>query len=526
MQRSPLRSPDPGEGAPATRLQARSGRYYLDGSATLLRIAELQYFRVPAEQWASSIEKLRRAGCNAIASYIPWSWHQPEPGRLDFQGDTHAQRDLRRFLEAIHREGLVFVARPGPFIYAEYRGFGYPEWLADTIPQAVARRANGRPAAGAHFHVYSLLHPDYLAQVERWYGAVADALRPYLDHPVVSWQLDNETGMPFTIRIGELDFNADTIERYRAYLREQYESPTLLAHAWGRRVRSFDTVRPPVPPTCFRPARELSDWQAFLEAWVARYLRHLRATVRRLGVDLPLAVNEPAEHLSPQNPRLKAPVAELYGYDSYIKVTGSKHTADFPWASSHHPLRFQSFLGAAQPLTSWELGTGWWDWRAQVSPAATVQTLGAGLAHGLQAYNLYAAQDGRDPGKYVFQFGGLLDETGRPTRRLEALSRLQAFAAAHEAELVESVEVQDPIAFLEYQPYTRLAPEDCLPLPISGLLEPLRYFAKWGFAGFHAVLQTAGYNVPFVDLESVTESQLTGMAAAIFPSKGYLDAES
>jgi hypothetical protein len=248
--------------------------------------------------------------------------------------------------------------------------------------------------------------------------------------------------------------------------------------------------------------------------------------VRALGVDLPLAANEPGEYLSPQNPRLKAPVAEMYGYDSYVKVTGSARTADFPWASSHHPLRFQQFAGGARPLTCWELGAGWWDWRAQVAPAATVQTLGAGLAHGLKGYNLYTAQDGHDPGGYTYRFGGLLDAQGRPTARLDAVARFHDFAAAHEAELTASIELQDPIVFLDYQPYTRLAPEDCLPLPISGLLEPMRYFAKWGFAGFHAVLQTAGYNVPFLDLESATDEALAGFAAAVFASRGYLDAES
>ena len=44
------------------RLTAREGRYYLDGRPAILRAAELQYFRVPAEQWAESIDKLRAAG--------------------------------------------------------------------------------------------------------------------------------------------------------------------------------------------------------------------------------------------------------------------------------------------------------------------------------------------------------------------------------------------------------------------------------------------------------------------------------
>jgi hypothetical protein len=45
-------------------------------------------------------------------------------------------------------------------------------------------------------------------------------------------------------------------------------------------------------------------------------------------------------------------------------------------------------------------------------------------------------------------------------------------------------------------------------------------------AGFRAVLATAGYNAPFVDLQSATPETLARYSAAIFPSRGYLDEES
>lgn len=514
--------------AQTPRLAARAGRYYIDGRPALLRAAELQYFRVPAEQWRSSLARLREAGCNAIASYIPWSWHEPERGAYDFAGATDPQRDVRRFLELVREAGFLFLARPGPFIYAEYQGFGYPEWLAGTIPQALARRANGRPARASHYQLYSFLHPAYLAEVERWYRTVADALRGFLHDPIAAWQIDNETGLIYAVRIGDLDFNPDTVARYRAFLAEKYESPHLLAERWRRvsrrgrgKMPAFEQI---MPPKCQSGPAEMADWQEFLELSAGRYLRRLREIVCDADVDLPLMVNEPAEYLSPSNPRVKAPVADFYGYDSYIKVTGGKHTADFPFASSHHPLRFQQFESPTRPLTCWELGAGWWDWRARVAPAATVQTLGAGLAHGLKGWNVYLAQDGRDPGGFKFRFDGLLDEAGRPTERYEALARLQHFAAAHEEELSASTEVRDPIAYLEYQPYTRLMPEDCL--PVAGLIEPLRYFASFSLVGLRAVLSTAGYNAPFVDLQSATEDTLSAFRAAIFPSRGYLDPDS
>jgi len=43
---------------------------------------------------------------------------------------------------------------------------------------------------------------------------------------------------------------------------------------------------------------------------------------------------------------------------------------------------------------------------------------------------------------------------------------------------------------------------------VPGLLEPLRYFAGFALAGFHALLQTTGYNIPFLDLENVTPDEV------------------
>ncbi|MGI8422690.1 MAG: beta-galactosidase [Chloroflexota bacterium] len=504
------------------RLTARDGRYYLDGRPTVLRSAELQYFRVPVEQWAESIDKLRAAGCNAVASYIPWSWHEPERGQCDFSGATDPQRNVVHFLELVRAAGLVFLARPGPFIYAEYQGFGYPDWLAEVIPDALCRRANGKAAVAAHYQLYSLRHPGHMDEVWRWYGVVAELLRPFLNNPVVAWQLDNETGMIYAIRVGDVDFNPDTVSRYRDFLREKYRKPRILSRRWTRRVRRFESVQ---PAGATAKHVEMQDWQEFFESYVAGYLDTLREVVRALGIDLPTFVNEPAEYLSPQNPRKKLETADFYGYDTYTKLTGGAHTADFPWAGSQHALRFQQFERETSPLTCWELGTGWWDWRAKVSPAATLQVFAGGLAHGLKGYNLYAGQDGRDPGGFAFKIGGLLDEAGATTDRYDLIARLQGFVARHEDELTVSVEVRDPIAYLEYQPYARLTPESSFPVPMPGLIEPLRYFASFAMSGFHALLQTTGYNVPFVDLEAADSAGLAQYATVVLPSCGWLDRE-
>ena len=48
--------------------------------------AEIHYFRLEPGEWRDRIEKAKEAGCDAIASYIPWLCHESVEGRYDFTG--------------------------------------------------------------------------------------------------------------------------------------------------------------------------------------------------------------------------------------------------------------------------------------------------------------------------------------------------------------------------------------------------------------------------------------------------------
>jgi hypothetical protein len=102
-----------------------------------------------------------------------------------------------------------------------------------------------------------------------------------------------------------------------------------------------------------------------------------------------------------------------------------------------------------------------------------------------------------------------------------AIARLQALMEEIGEELTASVEVQDPIAYLDYAPYTRLNSDN------HRHRSGLSYFARartaaWAPLGLHAALLTAGYNCPFIDLEAATDDALAEFQGAVFPSRGWL----
>ena len=67
------------------------------------------------------LQQLKDCGCDTLATYVPWLWHELADGSVDVTGRTHEQRDLAGFLDLANEMGLYVVVRPGPFIMAEIK---------------------------------------------------------------------------------------------------------------------------------------------------------------------------------------------------------------------------------------------------------------------------------------------------------------------------------------------------------------------------------------------------------------------
>ncbi len=503
------------------RLSARDGVFLLDSRPWFLRAGKFQYFRIRPDLWRPGLARLKAAGFNAISSAIPWAWHEPEEGALDFTGQTHPQRNLVVFLELCRDSGLPLIAQPGPSISAEYGGFGHPCWLGEKYPDTVMRGPDGRLIHDGHTFSFALMQATYLAKVERWYAALVEVLRPYFDEPVISLQIDHETGLTYRASLGKFDFNPDTVGRYRIFLHDTYGEIEHLNAAWRTSYHAFGQI---LPPRGKWGRGEAIDWQRFLEDWLVNYLKYLRKIAGELGVSVPLAINEPALYLSPSHPATTSQVADVYGFDLYTKRNNSPATADFPFLSSHGPALFDAYATPERPSACLELGVGWWDERANVSNEATVQAMVGCVAHGARGSVLSLVYDGKDLQGASSGYATLLDEEGREQSPYKVVRGVQQFLEQNEQAILQSTAGYDSIAYLHYQPYSRLTREDYLPR--WGIQKPWPFLAALGAFGFYALLVSAGYQPRFVDLEQVTDEQLGVHRVAILPTRRYIDADS
>jgi beta-galactosidase len=257
----------------ADRFNAQDGQFWLDGKPLFLHAGEFHYFRTPSAEWPQRLNLLKNAGFNAVTSYIPWLWHQPEPGVSDLDGSTHPLRDLAGFIDLAAKMGFLFIARPGPYIMAETINEGIPPWVFTQYPQIAVRSFDGR----VH-NLASYLHPDFLQTVKGWYRAVFAVLAPRQvtrSGNIVLVHLDNEMGMPHWLR-NAVDVNPDTLRRFADYLQE--------AHGERPDERVLLEQLP-------HSGSLLEDYRRFYRTYLRDYTRWLWDEARANGLEVPPIVN-------------------------------------------------------------------------------------------------------------------------------------------------------------------------------------------------------------------------------------------
>ena len=97
----------------------------IDGRRVCPVMGEVHYSRIPADEWAAEVRKIKEGGVTIIATYVFWNHIEEQEGIFRWDG----QRDLRRFLEVCKQEQMPVVLRIGPFCHGEARNGGIPDWV-------------------------------------------------------------------------------------------------------------------------------------------------------------------------------------------------------------------------------------------------------------------------------------------------------------------------------------------------------------------------------------------------------------
>jgi len=191
------------------RIQVTDRMLLKNGKPWLPVMGELHYSRVPCEKWEETLAKMKEGGIDVVASYVFWIHHEEEKGVFDFSGN----RDIRRFIQLCHQQGMEFCLRIGPWAHGECRNGGFPDWLCAECRDSL--RSGREP---------------YFGYVRRYIRAVADQVRGL---PLFGIQVENE-----------MTHRPEYMEQVRQLILEAgLSAPLYTATGWGR-ARLPETLLP------------------------------------------------------------------------------------------------------------------------------------------------------------------------------------------------------------------------------------------------------------------------------------------
>jgi len=148
-------------------------------------MGEVHYSRIPADEWAGEIRKMKEGGVTLVATYVFWNHIEEQEGRFRWDG----QRDLRRFLQECRKEGMPVILRIGPFCHGEVRNGGIPDWMFSLSHAPEKEGEAARPVR------LRSTDPVFLSYVEKLYRQIYSqviGLQWKDGGPVIACQFDNE----------------------------------------------------------------------------------------------------------------------------------------------------------------------------------------------------------------------------------------------------------------------------------------------------------------------------------------------
>ncbi|UPK67711.1 glycoside hydrolase family 35 protein [Chitinophaga filiformis] len=176
--------------------------FLLDGKPYQIISGEMHPARIPKEYWRHRIQMAKAMGCNTIAAYVFWNYHEQEEGKFDFSSEN---RDIAAFVKLAQQEGMWVLLRPGPYVCAEWEFGGLPPYLL-RIPDIKVRCMDPRYMAATARYVKALAEqvkglqvtnggPILMVQVENEYGSFGND-RQYLYKLKELWE-QNGINVPF-----------------------------------------------------------------------------------------------------------------------------------------------------------------------------------------------------------------------------------------------------------------------------------------------------------------------------------------
>jgi beta-galactosidase len=497
--------------------------FLLNGKKVFLNSGEIHYFRIKHELWKRHLEAAREAGLTTVSTYVPWAWHESEEHVFDFDGVSSPERDLKGWLSLCREYGLTCILKPGPFILAETRGAGLPDWfLAKYHDEVKMRNSRGETVLSDGV---SLFNGKYLEKVTLWYDQIMPLISEYeisAGGPVIMMQVCNEIGV-FSWLAHQGDYGNNVKDHFISYVKKRFSGIAEVNSLWGTEYSGYSDME--LPPDGTLPYSSKGDrsrdyeWHCFWRKYYGDYLRMLSEMARERGVTVPLFHNLPGwiyghGYEFPVNITM---YQDLFGDKSEI-IFGVDHIPEFLSYRNMHDDRIINDITRAMqgkvPLFAAEFQSGSREYHVVTNPREMELFYKASIGNGLTGWNYYMFSQGRNPrrrgysGDTFYWFSPLTHE-GERTGAFPLVRRMSKIVNTSE-NIIVNARRRAEVCILFYPPYYSTE----LERPVDSACElafiPSAIRRPAYFDGLLKVLQILNIEYDMIDLTGASADTLGG----------------
>ncbi len=529
-------------------VEIKNREILINGEPRLLLSGEIHYFRLKREEWQERLDQLKEAGCNAVSSYIPWIAHEQEEGECDLEGKTRPELDIAGFIDLCRENGLMFLARPGPFCMAELKNEGLPHWLLEKHPDISSVGWDGVPVP----RIINYMSPAFLAETRGWYEKVMKMIAPRTaarGGNVIGVQLDNEIGMHQWLGNAP-DLTDDMLADFSVWLKNRYSAETLAArypfdpdNEAGRAA----AIRSPGAAYASALMRDLGH---YMRGRFANYVATLRSYAEEFGVEgVPFIVNI---HGTGGGRGTQFPIGISQLYEAYTQGKGYLSGSDIylnnlTMDNFHDLYLLNAFMAAVhdkdQPITSMEFQCGDGNYGQnrsnRIEPHSTEQKIRMCIAQGMRWLNYYVftggrnfrlekpRKDGNDRIAHTGEhhgFSAFITPEGKKSHTFDRLARVTVMMKEMEAKVATMKEEHDnlSIAFIpDYYMTEYRYPGNNKMNEIARNLESNR--GPWAWDMMAKAILLAGFRFGAIDVQNRPLDSAT-TPVLVLPSARYMDA--
>jgi beta-galactosidase len=271
--------------------------------------------------WKEDLSKIKELGFNTVRTWVEWNLGEPDEGKYRLE-------NLDLLLHLANEVGLKVIVQ----VYVD----SAPEWVAKKYPEGRYAAQDGQPIPPQAAPGFCFDHRGVRKAILDFFQEVA---RHAAGNPAFyGWDLWSEPAALNWARIGYKSepmfcYCPSSLERFREWLKENYQTLDRLNEAWHRTFTDWSQVEPPRYGTILTYT-DFMDWRVYYGYKLAEDLAMRTQAVKAVDPDHVTTSHAPnpsplvrtlADPYDPTDDFLMKDSVDFFGTSFYPKLTAPEY---------------------------------------------------------------------------------------------------------------------------------------------------------------------------------------------------------